>query len=190
VSPILGIIASQNYPRVTNSYESIATTTVGSGGSANVEFTSIPSTYTHLQLRWIARGADASNNRNCNINFNSDTGSNYAYHILAGDGSAASASATTTTTGFLGQRMPAASATASIFGAAVIDILDYTNTNKYKTARIISAFDDNGGTFGGIVRFISGLWMNTNAITSIKLQMNVGNIAEYSQFALYGIKGA
>jgi hypothetical protein len=189
LNTILGSFSS-GVVAVPSSYESIATVTVGSGGSANVEFTSIPSTYTHLQLRWIARGADASNNRNCNINFNSDTGSNYAFHTLAGDGSSASSSATTTTTGFLGQRMPAASATASIFGAAVIDILDYTNTNKYKTARIVSSFDDNGGTFGGIVRFISGLWMNTNAITSIKLQMNVGNIAQYSQFALYGIKGA
>ena len=52
--PILGIIASQDYNRVTNSYESIATVTVGSGGSSSLTFSSIPATYTHLQIRYMA----------------------------------------------------------------------------------------------------------------------------------------
>ena len=52
--PILGILAS-SYPAVSTSYESIATVTVGSGGAANVEFTSIPGTYTHLQIRMLGR---------------------------------------------------------------------------------------------------------------------------------------
>jgi hypothetical protein len=50
---ILGIIASSKLSAV-GDYESIATVTVGSGGAANVEFTSIPATYTHLQLRLLA----------------------------------------------------------------------------------------------------------------------------------------
>jgi hypothetical protein len=59
--PILGIIASSKLT-VSNSYESIATTTVGSGGSATVTFSSIPATYKHLQVRTLIRsaGSDAS----------------------------------------------------------------------------------------------------------------------------------
>jgi hypothetical protein len=38
--------------------------------------------------------------------------------------------------------------------------------------------------------FMSSLWMSTSAITSIKLYPNTGNWAQYSHFALYGIKGA
>lgn len=32
-------------------YDSIATTTVGAGGAASITFSSIPSTYQHLQIR-------------------------------------------------------------------------------------------------------------------------------------------
>jgi hypothetical protein len=47
---ILGIIASSRLAAV-GDYESIATVSVGGGGAADVEFTSIPGTYTHLQIR-------------------------------------------------------------------------------------------------------------------------------------------
>ena len=73
----------------TTSYESIATVTVGSGGAANVEFTSIPSTYAHLQVRAIFRNANATDTTFMRIN--SDTGSNYAWHTLRGNGSAVTA---------------------------------------------------------------------------------------------------
>jgi hypothetical protein len=74
------------------------------------------------------------------------------------------------------------------FGANIIDILDYANTNKYKTTRTLSGGDNNGS---GFVQFMSGNWRNTNAVTSIDIfQVDGDTIAEYSQFALYGIKGS
>jgi hypothetical protein len=87
--PILGIIASAITGNlVTTSYESIATVTVGSGGAANVEFTSIPATYTHLQVRGIGRSLEANTGVDVQyLRFNSDTGSNYAWHQLVGNGS-------------------------------------------------------------------------------------------------------
>ena len=65
MAPILGIWASQNYSRysITGSYESIATVTVGSGGSSYIEFTSIPGTYTHLQIRGILRNTGSSSSQ-------------------------------------------------------------------------------------------------------------------------------
>ena len=75
----------------TTSFESIATVTVGSGGSSSISFSSIPSTYKHLQVRCIARSSRTQNSGYGVIRFNSDTGTNYSYHSLAGDGASASA---------------------------------------------------------------------------------------------------
>lgn len=171
------------------SYDSIATTTVGAGGSSTITFSSIPSTYTHLQLRGIVRSTTSGTSigDNVDLRFNSDSGSNYARHLLQGDGSTAATS--TNTSGSLTRFTvaPRAGTTASTFTGFVMDILDYANTNKYKTLRTLSGVDTNGA---GIVMFISGLWMSTSAVTSITLLPEANNFSEYSQFALYGIKGA
>ena len=166
-------------------YESIQTVTVGGGGAANIEFTSIPATYSHLQVRGIARGTTASSLVLVRFQLNSDTGSNYARHILTGDGSSVGVAADASqTVGGVGN-IPAASASASIFGTAVLDVLDYANTNKYKTVRSLAGNDRNGS---GVVGLFSSLWVNTNAITSIKVFPASDNFAQYSTFALYGIK--
>jgi hypothetical protein len=188
VTPIsLGIFASANQSAAATSFESIATVTVGAGGAANVEFTSIPSTYAHLQIRGIARGTKSNTVAIMNMKLNSDTGTNYAYHLLQGDGASAVASGVANDTFFDWARYPAANATASIFGASVMDILDYANTNKYKTVRYLGNYDANGS---GYLEFRSGLWRNTNAITTITLGWDSGNFAQYSHFALYGIRSA
>ena len=174
-------------PAVTNSYESIATTTVGGGGSATVTFSSIPSTFKHLQIRALVRDNRAATLNNMTIRANSDTGSNYTQHALYGDGSTIGAFGNASTTLTYGGIIPSASATASVFGACVIDILDYQNTNKYKTFRVLSGFDANGS---GSMRMYSGLWMSSSAITSITLDSETsGDFVQYSSFALYGIKG-
>jgi hypothetical protein len=194
LSPILGIIASQNYPRITNSYESIATVLVGSGGSATISFTSIPSTYKHLQIRGIARStrADFAIDQ-LYTRFNSDTGSNYSWHWLSGNGSTASTdvgtSATSMNLGWFATN--AAASVTNAFGGLVIDILDYANTSKYKTVRTLIGNDLNGGgsPFTGTVSLISGLWQSTSAITSISFDPSAADFAQYSSFALYGIRG-
>jgi hypothetical protein len=185
MSLILGILDSGGVTVAPNSYESIATVTVGSGGAANVEFTSIPGTYTHLQIRYIARGVGTADYGK--LQLNSDTGNNYARHLLDGNGSSTSAEGVASTGTMYVAIYAGTSAAASIFGAGVVDILDYANTNKYTTVRVLGGNDRNGA---GTVELRSGLWMNTNAVTSIKVTGETGNIQQYSQFALYGIKGA
>ena len=167
---------------VPSSYESIATSTLGSSSSF-VEFLSIPSTYTHLQIRVTSLSDNAT--VNINLQVNSDTGTNYTWHELYGDGSAAGAGAGATQT-FI-KTGYTQSTTASYTGAAIIDILDYKDTNKYKTVRTLAGSDANGS---GYAMLRSGVWRNTRAITSIKLTNQLGNFKQYSSFALYGIKGA
>ena len=69
--------------------------TVGATATASITFSNIPATYSHLQIRAIARTNVASTADYPQIRFNSDSGSNYAHHLLYGDGSAAGAAATT-----------------------------------------------------------------------------------------------
>ena len=176
------------------SYESIATTTVGSGGTGTITFSSIPSTFKHLQLRITAQtnrgtyGIDEGSMR-----FNSDSAQNYAYHFLYGDGSTVESIAQpnqtkiATGTGSLG------TTTGNNFGINIIDILDYTSTNKNKTVRILGGTDQNGlvGGLGGRVGLSSGVWFNSGtAVSSITITpANSSLFSQYSSFALYGIKG-
>ena len=67
--PILGTVASQFAGKPFGSFESIATATV-STATPTISFTSIPATYTHLQLRGIARDARTVNVNNINIREN------------------------------------------------------------------------------------------------------------------------
>jgi len=183
---LIGVIASSGGAAVAGGdYESIATVTVGSGGAANVTFSSIPSTYQHLQIRYIVRSTQASTETGINARLNSDTGSNYAWHYLFGDGASAAAGAGSTQTSINLVNVAGGNATASSFAAGVLDVLDYANTSKYKTLRLLQGWDGNGS---GRVNLSSGLWMSTSANNAIQFYPSSGNWAQYSSFALYGIK--
>jgi hypothetical protein len=157
------------------------------GGATSITFSSIPSTYTHLQIRGIANNGESSGYNNQALRFNGDTSTAYAVHRLSGDGSSVTAGAQTSGTQINDIfRVPPTSS--GYFGAFVIDILDYTSTNKNKTVRVLTGGDSNGS---GWIGLHSGLWYATPAaITSITLLSSVGNFGANSSFALYGIKRA
>ena len=165
-----------------NYMEPIATTLLSSTSNA-VVFNDIPQTYKHLQIRTSV----AANNSSSSIKviLNSDTlSTNYKRHFIYGNGSGVASSNGSS----MYINIVFLSGTANVFSAAVTDILDYTNTNKFKTLRMIGGHDNNGS---GIVSLFSGNWRSTNAITSIKLYSGNGdNFAQYSSFALYGIKAS
>ena len=166
-------------------FESIATSVVGSGGTSTITFSSIPATYKHLQLRMISRGTGTAT-FTIRVRLNGDTGSNYASHFLEGDGASTVAGGSTSANYIFLYVQPKSSALANVFGGFVVDVLDYANTNKNKTIRHIGGYDANGS---GYVDLDSGLWMNSSAITSIELTTGATSFAQYSHFALYGIKG-
>jgi hypothetical protein len=165
----------------------IMTSTLGSA-AASITFSDIPQAYEHLQIRGIGRAANAVTDENLVIQFNSDTASNYSLHNIYGTGAAAGTNASVNFTASYFARVSGASSTAGNFGIAVAEILDYTNTSKYKTIRSISGHDQNGS---GYVTLMSGNWRSTAAITSITIKNDSSsNIASGSSFALYGIKRA
>ncbi len=176
--PILGIIAS-SLPAVTTDYESIATVSLSSS-AANVEFTSIPGTFAHLQVRVYQMNTQIATT---NLKLNNDSGSNYSRHYLYGGGSSAvgaSGSASQTSIGVLYNESTTYAA------VSVIDILDYQNTNKNKTVRSLMGWDANGS---GYVFFYSGSWMNSStAVNQLTFTPDGGTFATGTKFALYGIR--
>jgi hypothetical protein len=168
-------------------FESIATTTVGSGGQTPITFSNIPQTFKHLQLRIMSRDARASTANNVFARFNGDTATNYSNHNLIGDGSTAFSEGYSNEDAMLFGLSASNSAAANIFGVSIVDILDYANTNKYKTTRTLTGADQNGS---GSIRMWSGNWRSSSAVTSITLYGGTTpNINQYSSFALYGIRG-
>lgn len=185
--------ASNKYNNISadNYYmEPIAKTLVGVGGTATITFDNIPQGYKHLQIRAIARDnrADAGSS-SLRMTFNSDTGSNYyTSHRLTGGGTSAVAGAGATGAHILFAESASGNSTSNCFSAIILDILDYNNTNKYKTTRTLLGIDLNDAN--GSVGIRSGLWMNTAPITSITItHNNASNIVQHSRFALYGIRG-
>ena len=168
------------------SFESIATT-VGTGSSGTITFSSIPSTYKHLQIRCIVKDTYTASEgaQEGWLQLNADTASNYSYHRLNGNGSTASASGVASNT-VLDNAISISYGTNSAVGVAIIDIHDYASTTKFKTTRSFNGCDQNGA---GYVRLSSGCWRSTSAVSSITIGGSIFNFTTSSVFSLYGIKG-
>lgn len=169
-------------------FESITTVTANTTGT--VTFSNIPTTYQHLQLRAIGRGTQSGNYTNMNLrvgNGSVDTGSNYTYHrlIATGSGVPTADGAANQTAGLFG--ITGSTAGTGTFMVNIIEILDYANTNKFKTIRNLKGYDNNGS---GEIFLESYLWRGSSAITTIELTLGGGQtLNTNSHFALYGIRG-
>jgi hypothetical protein len=155
--------------------------TVGAGGAASIDFSSIPSTYTDLVLktsvRWSNTGPDGFN-----ISFNGST-SSFTCRFLEGSGSAASSS---TGTRFAGG-LEGTGYTASTFGSVDIYIPNYAgSTNKSYS---IDSVTENNAT-QAFSQLIAGLWSNTSAINQITIAPSSGTFVQYSTAYLYGVSNA
>lgn len=187
MTPIsLGIFASAANV-VSTSFESIATAT-GTGSSNTITFSSISGTYAHLQLRYIARNTTGgAGTFGIQFTANSDTTSgNYSFHRFVGDGSSAS-SYGQSGLDFIGQ-LSANGNASGLYAVGILDIIDYSSSNKTKTFRMLTGTDYNN-TLGSIAMRTQGWFATPAAITSLTLTTSAGNFDTNSQFALYGIKG-
>lgn len=152
-------------------------------------FSGIPYGYTHLQLKMIMRSTRTEASDSLHLVFNGDA-SSYPRHYLYGNGSTAAVYAESSSAGNIGgyitEVATAANASSGIFGHSIVDILDASNPNKYKTVRSLGGYDANGS---GSVSFNSHLWMNTAPVTSIKIQSGgAGDWVAGSTISLYGVR--
>jgi hypothetical protein len=162
-------------------FEIIGSVIVGSGGAANIEFTSIPSTYTDIKLVCSLRGT--TGNVDTALILNNNT-SNYTWLSLYGYGTGA-AGASGSTTASSSVLVNASTYTANTFGNAEIYFPNYAGSN-YKSTSMDTVIETNAAVTYMAIK--TNLWSNTAAITSIKLQPDSGDFVQYSTAYLYGIK--
>lgn len=177
----LGFLAASGVSA--GSFDLLETQTL-TGSQASVTFsnlnTSYGSTYQHLQIR--ASHIQTTSGETALMRFNGDTASNYRVHALRGNGS----TVTSADYGSRASMIPAVDVPSTTIPAAfVCDILDPFETSKNKVVRSLAGYGS-----GGNVNLFSGLWLSTNALTSITLLASAGNFAQYSRFSLYGLKAA
>lgn len=163
----------------------IATVTVGSGGAATMQFSSIPSTYTDLCVKVSARTDYASTNDNIKLSFNGST-SSFSARLLYGSGSAAGSSTISNNTDMV--IVDGANATSSTFGNGELYIPNYAGgTNKSYSADSVAETNATA-TF---MYLTAGLWSNTSAINSITMTPQGGsNFVQYTTATLYGISNS
>lgn len=161
-------------------YTAIATVTVGSGGASNIEFTSIPGTYTDLMLLGSVRTNRATfTGDNLQPIFNGST-ANFTFRALSGDGSVAYSDTTFITV------FDTNVATANTFSNFSIYIPNYAGSNN-KSISIDGVGETNGTTV--YMSLAAGLWSQTAAITSFGIQSATSStLQQYSTATLYGIK--
>ena len=166
-------------------FESIATAT-GTGSSGTITFSSIPSTFTHLQIRGRLRTISAGDSAVIRVNGQS---SGYPVHLLYGTGASALANANTARSGVFVAGFANSGTSNSSSDVFICDILDYRSTTKNKTIRVFAGTDRNSSD--GVVMLNSGLFLDTSAITSVSINTESSyNFTTTSTFALYGIKAA
>lgn len=189
MTPIpLGILAASGFG-VVSAFDLLETTTLTSSASS-VTFSGLGaySDYKHLQIRAVTQDtAGNTNMNNAYIKLNGSSGLAYPRHALYADGSSVTSSGNTgTTTGGLYFDVYSGGSNTDIFGAQIIDILDFANTNKNTTIRIMGGGLESGQQSIGL---FSTLYNSTTAVTSIELFSVSGDDAAGSRFSLYGIKG-
>jgi hypothetical protein len=171
-----------NNPYIPSVYESIASTTLS--GVSQYTFTSIPSTYTHLQLRCFYRTTDATDS--IEMRFNGDASGNYARTMMYW-GSDIGVAAYQQPTGETTLRVANGAATGDYYAVMIIDIQNYAKTNQVKSFRSIQGKSTNNTEIDRI-SFGAGIWNNTAAISSINLACGGTSFQANTVLALYGIK--
>ena len=164
-----------------NTFIAIGSVTVGSGGAASIDFTSIPQTYTDLCLKISARAGG----NNLLLQFNGSA-ANYNDRYLIGSGTVASSNSNTSTTKFWGLT-DTSTQTTNTFASNEYYISNYTSSN-YKSTSLDTVQEDN--TANAYSYLYAGLWSSTAAITSISATPSSGTFAQYSTATLYGIKNS
>jgi hypothetical protein len=164
-------------------FSKLASTTVGSGGSASVTFNNIPQNYKDLVIKFSARGGAAGFPR-FDISFNGSTSSSSGIR-LTGNGTAAASSGipNSPTTGYGGTS--GGNDTASTFTNGEIYIPNYTSSN-YKSYSVDNVGENNATAALGAL--VANLWSSPTTITSITFADGNSSFQQYSTFTLYGIR--
>ncbi len=156
------------------------------GGTSDINFTNIPQTYQDLFVVVNGRGDYAGTEVLIQSYVNGDFATVYSRTTLTGDGTSPGSERFTAQSGLQFGWIPAANATAGVFGSITAHILNYSNSSTFKTCIGRTAGDRNGT---GRVSLTAALYRGTAAITSLGVATyGVGNFVSGTTITLYGIR--
>jgi len=194
--PILGVVASSKLSAVPGDFQYIDSYTVSGGSTNTITFSSIPATFTHLQIRGVVRSGTSGYYDNTNIRFNGSSGGTaYNMNVLRSNGSTAqSATYINQSQAYVEAGYVAcANTTTGTFSPIIMDLYDYTDTNKYRNGRLVMGYENNGS---GGDNYDKGMqttqywnWQSSAAIYQIAVSTTTNYWVAGSTLALYGIKG-
>lgn len=167
-------------------FELISAVTVGSGGAATIDFTSIPSTFTDLCIKLSARANNAGTDIPIVITFNGST-TGYTDKAVYGTGSATGSVGTGTGSGVYWNYQTGNSATSSTFGNGDIYIPNYAGSSNKSVS--IDTVSENNAT-AAFTMLTAALWSNTAAINRVTFTPNSASFLQYTTAYLYGVKNA
>ena len=176
-----------------NTYTLIASSTVGSGGAASIDFTSIPSTYTDLKLVYSLRSNLASVYGGTFIYINGSQ-STYSQKWLEGSGSVVTTSTVPASTWVYGEDGVGNGSTANTFGNSETYFPNYLSSNN-KSFASDTVGENNASTAYSMLT--ASLWSSVSAINRITLSTSNSSVTggtqlflQYSTAYLYGIKNS
>jgi hypothetical protein len=168
-----------------NTFTLIQTVTVGSGGTASIDFSSIPNTYTDLILKLSSRGTNNDAYYALNARFNASSAtSQYYTRGVGGNGSGLTSDGQNGLSYFYTVNPNANSATANTFGNTEFYFPNYASSSNKSVS--VDSVGENDATVA-FQQFQAGQWLNTSAINQITLTNEYGNFAQYTTAHLYGI---
>lgn len=187
----LGSASARGYGEFLSSgstFELIESATVGSGGTSQIVFSSIPDTYKHLRILGVARTQQSGTSGSAILmQFNGDTGNNYWTHRLYATAAtkATDGSSSATATPQVGNGA-SDGLNANLFQPNLIDIVDYRSSAN-KTTRSLSGGD--WVSTPGYFMYNDFYWNATAAITQIRIFHDTNNLAQNTVMSLYGMRG-
>ncbi len=161
----------------------LISTQVLASSASSVTFSSIPGTFRHLQLRATMRDAFGSGTYDALFRLNGVSSASYSFHQLQGSGTAVSSAGSGSTTEMYPVGYPANAITSGVFGAMILDVLDYSQTTKNKTVRALGGVT---ATSAQLIGLRSGFYNSTSAVTSLTLLAGGTGFQIGSRFSLYG----
>lgn len=160
----------------------LISTVFGNGSSTTLTFNSIPQTYNHLQLRFTALGSGGVVGLRPN---GYNTGDYRSHRLAAFNGSISSSTRGGDSSmlvfgwnSYTDYTVPA---------SGIVDLLDYTNTNKSRTIRAFAGNVTGTGSSSEILLTSGFTPSDSSAITSLTIYTNSAWTSA-SRFSLYGVK--
>jgi hypothetical protein len=172
-----------------NTYVAIATVTVGSGGAASIDFSSIPGTYTDLLIKSSLRSDQAVDYNYAYMRINGVTTSSYSYRGIYADSNTTGTYGTANNNLIEMNLTVGANSTASTFSNGEVYFPNYTSSNN-KSFFVDAVTEKNAATNVGLY-LSAGLFTTSSAITSISIFASGSlKFVQYSTATLYGIKNS